>query len=392
MTEKWLGMVVRFGVFAAALLCLACESGPGNGKQAKQAPAQAVSVGEVRLENLEAHRTFSGSLASPQRFLVASKTVGRVDALLVDLGDLIENDQTLLRLEQAEPQQSVRSAEAERDLAGANRREAQNQLVFAEREMARTTSLFEKGIVTESRVDEKRTALLARQAERDTAAAQLTSAEAKLEQARIQLGYTEIRAQWRQGQRRVIAERHVQEGDLVAVNQPLYSLVALDPIVAVVAVTEKDYARIRVGQQVWLETDAYPRQRFEGQVARIAPVFDPSSRQARVELDVANPEQLLKPGMFVRAQIVVARAQQVTTVPLEALVNRNGETGVFVVNPNGDRVAWQPVEVGIRSGQRVEVRAEGLDGRVVTLGQQLIGDGSAVVIPESDARAEAGSL
>jgi multidrug efflux pump subunit AcrA (membrane-fusion protein) len=105
-----------------------------------------------------------------------------------------------------------------------------------------------------------------------------------------------------------------------------------------------------------------------------------------MELEIANPDHLLKPGMFVRAEVVLDRVDDATIVPLGALVTREGKTGVFVLDDAGDRVAWRvawrPVEVGIQHGDRVQVVGEGVAGSVVTLGQQLIDDGSAVTVPE----------
>jgi multidrug efflux pump subunit AcrA (membrane-fusion protein) len=113
-------------------------------------------------------------------------------------------------------------------------------------------------------------------------------------------------------------------------------------------------------------------------------VFEQSSRQARAELTVANPNHKLKPGMFVRAEAILDRAEGATIVPVAAITTRNGRTGVFVVNREGTSVSWHPVEVAITDNDRVQVRGEGISGRVVTLGQQLLDDGAAIVIPRRD--------
>ena len=128
--------------------------------------------------------------------------------------------------------------------------------------------------------------------------------------------------------------------------------------------------------------------RDEGfEVARIAPVFRSESRQARVELRVNNPDRRLKPGMFVRAQTVLARVEDATVVPEDALVTREGRNVVFVVSDDGKTVNERPVEVGVREQGRVQVIGEGLTGRVVTLGQQQLEDGTEVTIPPDSAAA-----
>jgi RND family efflux transporter MFP subunit len=146
-------------------------------------------------------------------------------------------------------------------------------------------------------------------------------------------------------------------------------------------VTEKDYVRMRTGQLGTLTTDAYPGETFEGRIDRIAPVFRQATRQARVELMIGNAGHKLKPGMFIRVTVVLDRLAEVTIVPEKALTTRDNRTGVFVVSEDGKSVSWRDVTVGIREGDRVQVEGEGLSGRVVTLGQQLVDDGSPITIP-----------
>ena len=87
--------------------------------------------------------------------------------------------------------------------------------------------------------------------------------------------------------------------------------------------------------------------------------------------------------------MVLDRAEEATIVPEQALTTRDDRTGVFVVDADGRKVAWRPVETGISDAGRVQVEGEGLMGRVVVIGQQFIDDGSAVTIPdEKDAAAD----
>jgi RND family efflux transporter MFP subunit len=183
-----------------------------------------------------------------------------------------------------------------------------------------------------------------------------------------------------------VAERFVEEGETVAANEPLFRIVELDPITAVVHVTERDYAGLRDGQTATLRTDAYPARTFDGRIERIAPVFRETTRQARVELRIDNPDLRLKPGMFVRASVVLDEVADATVVPASALTTRDGREGLFVVAEDGATVDWRPVQAGIRDDQRVQVLdAADLAGRqVVTLGQQLLDDGSPVSVRTAD--------
>jgi RND family efflux transporter MFP subunit len=130
-----------------------------------------------------------------------------------------------------------------------------------------------------------------------------------------------------------------------------------------------------------LTTDAYPGEQFTGRIDRIAPVFRKSSRQARIEMTIDNPQHRLKPGMFIRTKVVLARVPEATIVPEQALTRRDDRTGVFIVSEDGQSVVWREVKVGIREGDRVQVEGQGLSGRIVTLGQQLVKDGSPITIP-----------
>jgi len=182
----------------------------------------------------------------------------------------------------------------------------------------------------------------------------------------------------------------VDEGQTVAANAPLLLIVELHPIVGVVFVTEKDYAHLQPGQLVLLTTDAYPGEQFAGRIDRIAPVFRKATRQARIEMTIDNPDYRLKPGMFIRATVVLAQEPQATIVPEQALTIRDDQSGVFIVSADGQSVAWRTVQVGFREGNRVQVKGQGLAGRVVTLGQQLVNDGSRITISAEQNAAPAG--
>jgi RND family efflux transporter MFP subunit len=286
-------------------------------------------------------------------------------------------------LENAEYVQAVAQAKADLVVAKANLAMAKNALEIANREFERTKKLLKRGIASASEFDTARAELLAKRAQLEVADAQVTKAASSLETANIRLGYTKVTASWTGGNEyRVVAERYLDEGQTVAANDPLLLIVELHPIVGVVYVTEKDYARLRPGQVVLMTTDAYPGEQFPGRIERIAPIFSKSTRQARVEMTIENSQHRLKPGMFIRATVVLERVSETTTVPQQALTVRNDKTGVFVVGKDGRSVVWREVKLGIREGGRVQVEGEGLSGLVVTLGQQLVEDGSSITIAD----------
>jgi RND family efflux transporter MFP subunit len=355
----------------------------GSSKSAKISRPVPVEVAQIQRGPIALQRTFSGELEALAEFVVAPKVSGRVERVIVNIADTIKRGQVVAELDNDEYVQAVAQARADLVVARANLSQAKSALEIANREFKRTESLLKRGIASDSEFDAARQDQLARQAQLKVAAARITKAESSLETANIRLGYTKVTAGWTGGgEHRIVAERYVDEGQTVAANAPLLLIVELHPIVGVVFVTERDYAHLKPGQLVSLKTEAFPGEQFTGRIERIAPVFRKSTRQARIEMTIDNPQHRLKPGMFIRATVVLARVPEATIVPEQALTIRDDKSGVFIVSQDGQSVIWREVKVGIREGHRVQVEGQGLSGRVVTLGQQLVKDGSAITIPD----------
>jgi RND family efflux transporter MFP subunit len=350
-----------------------------------------VEVAQIQHGPIALERSFSGELEALAEFVVAPKVSGRVENVFVNIADTVKRGQVVAELDNDEYVQAVAQAQADLEVARANLSEARSALETANREFKRTESLLKRGIASDSEFDAASQVQLAKQAQVKVAAAQVTKAESSLETANIRLGYTKVTAGWTGGDEdRVVGERYVDEGQTVAANAPLLMIVELNPIVGVVFVTERDYANLKPGQSVSLTTDAYPGEQFTGRIDRIAPVFRKSTRQARIEMTIDNPQHRLKPGMFIRAAVILTRVPEATIVPEQALTTRDDKSGVFIVGADGRSVAWHEVKVGIRDGNRVQVEGEGLSGRVVTLGQQLVSDGSPITIPAEQSQTAAG--
>ena len=367
------------------------RSPKGANKSGETSLPVPVEVAEIQHRPIALKRTFSGELEALAEFVVAPKVSGRVERVIVNIGDMVKRGQVVAELDNDEYVQAVTQAQADLLVARAKLSEAKSALEIANREFKRTESLLKQGIASDSEFDAARQDRMAKQAQLKVAAAQVTKAESSLETANIRLGYTQVTAGWTGGgEYRVVAERYVDEGQTVSANAPLLLIVELDPIVGVVFVTERDYAYLKPGQLVSLTTDAYPGDTYTGRIDRIAPVFRKSTRQARIEMTINNPQHQLKPGMFIRATVILARVPEAIIVPEQALTVRDDRDGIFIVSEDERSVAWREVKVGIREGDRVQVEGEGLSGRVVTLGQQLVDDGSPITIPAEQNKTAAG--
>ena len=352
-----------------------------RGEQQRVAP---VEVAEVREGRLDRTRVFSGTLTASAETRIAPKISGRISRILVDLSDPVERGTEVAIMDDAEFAQAVNSAKADLVVARAQAAEASNRLALAQRELERTKTLEERGVASAATLDNMQSEFTMREAAAEVAAANLEARQSALATAEIRLGYTRVTANWTEGDdHRLVAERFQDEGDTVAANTPILSIVSLRPIRTVFYVPERDYALLERGQEVTLRTDAFPGESFPGTISRIAPVFREDTRQARIEVTSPNDDERLKPGMFVRASVILETAENTKMVPRTAIVRRSGEDGVFLISGEGDTVTWTPVETGIQNATHIAIRDPEIDGKVVTLGQQLIGDGSTVRVVDT---------
>lgn len=357
-----------------------CSDGAREQREAKRPVA--VEVAAVERGSITLKRMLGGTLRARASFDAAAKVDGRVRELRVDMGDAVEKDAVIAVLDDESFVQELRQAEAALLVAQAELEEAEARKRNAEKTWERTRQLHERGFASDSIRDNAEAEAETARAAVAVARAEIARAEAQLQSARIRHGYTQVQAKWSAADgSRVVAERYVDEGDMVVANEPLVRVVDSDPLIGHVYVTEQDYPLVSRGMPVSIRADAYPGESFSGKVVRLSPVFSETTRQAEVEFEVANPDRRLKPGMFVRALLELKHVSDAQLVPEAALVRRDEEVGLFVLTQEGQHVNWLPVTVGIREGDRLEVIGEGLQGRqVVTLGHQLLKDGVAVNI------------
>jgi RND family efflux transporter MFP subunit len=288
-------------------------------------------------------------------------------------------------LEDEEYQQQVIQAEADLRVTRANLEEAKSSLEIAKRDLERARTLHQKGIQSDSQLDAVMAQHDAQDSRYKVAGAQLANKEAALEGSKVRLSYTRIKASWEKGSDiRYVGERFVNEGAMLSPNTPLLSIIELQPITAVIYVTDKDYFLLKAEQKVTITSSAFSGKTFTGRVVRMAPLLKETSRQARVEIEIQNPEGLLKPGMFINTQIEFARREETTVIPLSALVNRNGQQGIFLADIENKKAYFKPVKVGVVEGERVEIlEPSSISGYVVTLGHHLLEDGTTIILPRS---------
>jgi multidrug efflux pump subunit AcrA (membrane-fusion protein) len=393
--KKFIVIVILLGVVGfgswTAYKRIKSSAAPLGKRPAASVPVEIQAVQKGSIEDVG---VFTGSLNPKSQFSVAPKVSGWLKELYVNVGDTVTRNQVIAVLDDAEYARQVEQAKAELQVAKANAQNSVSELDLAKREYERVKSLRDKQIASASELDSAQASFNSVNTQLEVSNAQVAQREAALKSAELRLSYTKVQAFWETGKtlsdqsnqsdvsdKRVVGERFVDVGALLQANQPIVSILENDILVALVYVVEKDYPKIKINQAAIVDTDAYPGKKFTGTIARIAPLLVESSRQARVEIEIPNPEQLLKPGMFIRAEIDFAKHENITLVPRAALVNRDGKQGVFVIDTEKLKAHFVPVTVGIMNNDVVEIVEPDISGNVATLGNHLLEEGSDVALP-----------
>ncbi len=387
MSKARTGLLIA--VLAVALVAVGWWlSRPGTSGIETSQPAAtgrvAVEAAPVTTGTVADVRSFTGSVEAGNAFTVAPKIGGLVERVHVDIGDPVRRGQVVVELDDDEAAQSLAEAEAELAVARAELEQARADTSLSRRELERTRTLAQRELASQSELDTASARAEAQQAAVAVATARVSQREAALARARVQLGYTSVRADWPgEDADRVVGERLINAGDTVAANTPLLTILDLTPVIIAFSAPESDYAHLSRGQPVRITADAFGQREFEGRIARIAPRFAEDSRQARVEVTADNDDGALKPGMFATARVIVDSADDATLVPAEAVVRRADGPGVYhIVEEESPTVRFVPIRIGIEGEERVQVLEPELSGQVVTLGQQMLEDGAPVVISE----------
>jgi len=358
----------------------AASAGPkgpgGSGSRAQSVEATVSEIGTIR-ERV----SLVGSLRAKHQVQVTPRVSGRLLEIRVDRGDTVRTGQVIARIEDDEIQQQVHRAGASLEVSRASAVQRRAELKSVEMEYGRSQSLEREGIISSEQSEQVQTRVEVAKAQLNLAEAQVAQSEASLAELEIQLGQTEIKSPLTG----VVGERHVDPGALVTSNTPMVLILALTKMVTVVNVPERDIHKIQVGNLATVVVDAVPGEELAGRVVRIAPILDPQTRTAPVEIEVPNPSQKLKAEMFARVDLNLTTERETLLIPRDSLVYRGNRSGVFVVE--SDKVRFQAIETGIAEEDRIEVLTGLPEGTtVVTRGANLLKNGDTVQIlqPEGD--------
>ena len=293
-------------------------------------------------EPVELHQTLalSGSLRAVQQAIVKARLAADVREVVVREGEAVKAGQVLVRMDATEYQARVEQARGNLNAA------------LAQRDIANKTrdnnrALLEKGFISRNAFDNAASQLA-------VAEANVEAARGALDQVKKLLNDTVIRAPITG----LIASRSVQPGEKVSPDNRLLEIVNLDLMEMEASVPTNDIARVVVGQQVRLRIEGLP-DAFSGRVTRINPATQPGSRSILVYVQIANPQHILRVGMFAEAQLSLLTKTNVLALPQSAIHKDSNGATVYVID-NG-KLLKAPVTLGIegRSGETPLVEISG---------------------------------
>lgn len=374
------GMARKRLIWSLLILVVALAGGGIFLKYQKSQEAQAASkVKEVvtlefaendlataQLHELRQVIPLLGNLQPLNQTTVKAKVAGEIRETLVREGDAVKKGLVLARFDTNDLQSRL-------DEKVANLEGARAQLILAEKNQKNNLSLLKQNFISQNAYDNTQSNFLVSQAT-------LKSFQAQVDLARNALNDGIVRAPM-DG---FIARRFVQPGEKLSQDTPLFSIVALSAMELQAPVPANEIPRIRIGQEARIKVDGIGQQTFTGRVERINPVSEAGSRSINVYITIANPDRILKGGMFANGELTLSNSPQVLAIQASALREENGKSYVFTLEDG--RLARRPVEPGMRSEQDglVEIRSGLAQGiQVVTARIEGLKPGAPAVVKGS---------
>jgi RND family efflux transporter MFP subunit len=312
----------------------------------------------------------SGYVVTGDKYIsIGVRVAGRIEEYLVDESDRVVKGQPLVRLDDRDYRAALRRAEAGLRLAHAN-------IDLKRKEIERIRSLFQRDVASRSELDVKENELRVAEAE----AAQF---EAEIEEAKINLDYTVLRAPM-DG---VILAKLKEVGEMAvpggfAGSGELVRMANLDDLRAEVDINESDLARVSLGQAAEVVPDAFPDRRYPARVVKLYPQVNRQKGTLKVEVSIPEADETLRPDMSVRIHFLAepqpARAGAPVVRAPRAALRAEGDAASGGVVSDG-RLRRQPVELGAELGDRVVIAEGLLGGEALVVGDAAeLAEGRAV--------------
>ena len=318
------------------------------------------------------------SIEAVDRVRMVPRVTGRLEMLHVKTGDNVTRGQLIATLEHQQQDALIRSTEAQVASAGADAERARAEMSNAETNLSRYERLLDEGFSTQQQYDSMSTAYASARAGYNAAIARQRQAASELERVRSSrqdyIMYSPLDGI-------VLSDYSLTPGTMISPSSPIVDIADLGRLKATLRIPEVKIFAIKPGMDVILRFDALPDEEFLGQVTRVDPFVDPSTRSSALEIELDNEAtgNRLRPGMFGQASIVESEFKNAILLPMNAIQEANGETFVFL--ESGGIARMRTVTTGIRQGDYLHVTGGLTSGdRVVVFGGANLNDGDRVTV------------
>ena len=300
--------------------------------------ASSLEVEAAKYITLPRERIFDGVIEAVHRSTVSAQLMGRIIEINYDVDDFVPKGAVILQFRGSE--QKARSSQAEAVL-----REARARRKEAEDEHQRIKDIYKKKLISRAELDKAEASLKATKA-------RLDAAEAGLDEARVQAGYTVVRAPYSG----YVLQRHVEVGETVNVGQPLMTGVSLEALRATVNIPQAFVKDVRENKKaIVMLADG---RRVDSKSVRVFPFADEKSHAFKVRVNLPEEDYGVYPGTFVKVAFVTGDVGRLL-IPAAAVVHRSELTAVYILNKKG-RVSFRQVRTGWRNDDLIEIHS-GLD-------------------------------
>ncbi len=382
-----LALIAGFAAIAVFAWQRYQESVKEEERKAQKRPEDAVVVNVVKAEHVTMldERVYSGTTQAWSSYDIDPEVSARLVSLKFDIGDQIKKGDLIAQLDDSNYEQAVRQAEAELEVAKAKDVEVKAMLKLRKSQYERLQLLHERNATSDSEFENAESAMKVQEAALIQSEANIQNCEARLAAAKVKLDDTRIFADWNSGSDiRHVGDRYVDEGSLVSPGKPILKIIEIDRIKARIPIIERDFRFLQVGQQAEVTTDAYPGVAFEGTVEMISNELAESTRTVVAILSIPNLDFRLRPGMFVRVRIVLSEHRDTQAIPPNAILTRNDQRGIFMIDPTDQTAMFVPVKTGLETRNRVEILSPVFKDNdlIVTVGNHMLETGKSVEVSQ----------
>ena len=307
---------LSLALLSAGLLASCSSSSSSKATEEQSADTvRLVEVAPAEMRALSLSEEFTAQLEAKVVNNITAQAGGRLKQLLVKVGDRVGAGQAVARMEATQASQ------------------AQIQLADAKTNFARMDELYKVGGVSK---------------------AQWEQAKSAVDQSKLAYGNAAENTVLRSPISGFVTAKNYDNGDMTSPQLPVVVIQQIAPVKAVIGVSEQYYSYLKKGAAATLSVDALGEETFSGVVTNIFPTLDPVTHTVSTEIEVANKDLKLRPGMYARVHLDFG-TKEALTVPDKAIVRQAGSGARYVYVFSGGKAVYRAVELGQQQGDLYEV-------------------------------------